>query len=125
MELERRLAGILTVVAVVAIPATAFIIHLPHGQDMDFSVLYVALAAVAVLVVAQNLVFLYPSRHGKMLPGVPPFFIGVIAFGIIVCVSIFFSGGLDSPLYYAALIAPIISRPISIRRISLVPAPIS
>ncbi len=108
MELERRLAGILTVLAVVAIPSTAFIIHLPHGQEMDHSVLYLALAALAVLVTVQNMILFYPSKHGRLFPRVPPFFIGIVIYYFIVCVMIFFSGGLDSPLYYAALIGPIV-----------------
>ncbi len=94
MELERRLSGILTVVAVVAIPATALIIHLPHEQDIDHSILYVSLMALAALVTVQNMVLFYPSKHGRLFPRVPP---------------IFFSGGMDSPLYYAALIAPIMA----------------
>lgn len=109
MELERRLAGILTILAVVAIPATAFIIHLPHGQEVDLSALYLSLAAMTVLVIAQNLIIFYPSKHGRLFPRIPPFFVGVQAFQVIVCVAVFFSGGLDSPLYYAALLGPIMS----------------
>jgi signal transduction histidine kinase len=109
MELERRLAGILTIVAVVAIPATAFIIHLPHWQEMDYSAIYLALAALTVLVTVQNMVLFYPSKHGRLFPRVPPFFMGVLVFQLIICVTIYFSGGLDSSLFYAALIAPIVA----------------
>jgi signal transduction histidine kinase len=109
MQLERRLAIILTMLTVVAIPATALIIHLPHGQEMDFSVLYLALAALAVLVTVQNMVLFYPSKHGRLFPRIPPFYLGIIVYHIVICVTIYFSGGLESPLYYAALIAPIIA----------------
>ncbi|MEW6554840.1 MAG: ATP-binding protein [Actinomycetota bacterium] len=109
MELERRLARILTVVAIVAIPVTAIIINLPHSQEMDYSVLYTALAALAVLIAVQNMVIFYPSKHGRLFPRVPPFFIGIVFFNLIICVAIFFSGGLDSSLYYAALIGPIVA----------------
>ena len=109
MELERRLAGILTMVAVAAIPATAVIIHLPHGQEVDLSALYLSLAAMTVLVIVQYVVIFYPSRHGRLFPRIPPFFLGVTAFQAIMGVALFFSGGLDSPLYYAALLGPIMS----------------
>ena len=109
MELERRLASILTVVAAAAIPATAVIIHLPHAQEVDLSALYICLAAMSMLVVAQHMVVLYPSRRGRLLPRVPPFFIGVTAFHLVMGVAVFFSGGLKSPLYYAALLGPIMS----------------
>jgi signal transduction histidine kinase len=109
MELERRLARILTIIAIVAIPVMAIIIHLPHSQEMDFSVLYIALAALAVLIAVQNMVLFYPSKHGRLFPRVPPFFIGVVFFHLIICVAIFFSGGLNSSLYYAALIGPIVA----------------
>ena len=109
MELERRLAGILTIVALVAIPATALIVHLPHGQEIDYSILYLALAAFAVLTTVQNLVIFYPSKHGRLFPRVPPFFIGIVVFHFIICVVIYFSGGASSPLYYAALIGPIVA----------------
>jgi signal transduction histidine kinase len=109
MELERRLAGILTLMAVAAIPATAFLIHLPHGQEIDYSMLYLALAALTVLVTVQNMVLFYPSKHGKLLPRVPPFFTGIVVFQLIACAAIYFSGGLASPLYYAALIGPMVA----------------
>jgi len=109
MELERRLAGILTVIAVIAIPASAFIIHLPHGQEIDYSVLYISLAAFTVLVTVLNMALFYPSKHGRLFPRVPPFFIGIVVFHFVICVTIFFSGGLESPLYYAALIGPIVA----------------
>ncbi|MBN2027488.1 MAG: hypothetical protein JW854_12080 [Actinobacteria bacterium] len=107
MELERRLAGILTIIAVISIPATAFLIHLPHGQEIDYSVLYISLAALTVLVTVQNMALFYPSKHGRLFPRVPPFFIGIVIFHFVICVTIFFSGGLESPLYYAALIGPV------------------
>lgn len=109
MNLERRLAMILTVVAVAAVPATALLIHLPHGQDIDYSILYLSLAAIVVLVSVQNMILFYPSKHGKLFPRLPPFFIGVVIYYLIICVAIYFSGGLDSPLYYAALIGPVVA----------------
>ncbi len=107
MQLERRLVWLLTVAAAVAVPALAVIIHLPHGVEMDHSVLYLCLVAVAVLVTAQNLVFLYPSRHGKLFPRLPNLFIGLLVYDFVACVAVYFSGGLESPLYPAVLIGPI------------------
>lgn len=107
MSLERKLAGILTTMAVIAIPAMAFIIHLPHEQKMDHSMLYLVLVALSVLVIVHHLVILYPGRHGKLLPRLPPLFIGITVYNLIVCAAIFFSGGVSSPLYYAALIGPL------------------
>ena len=107
MQLERRLAWLLTVVTAVAVPALAVIVHLPRGVEMDHSALYLCLVAVAVLVAAQNLVMLYPSKHGKLFPRLPNFFVGIFLFDFITCVAIYFSGGLRSPLYPAALIGSI------------------
>jgi signal transduction histidine kinase len=109
MDLERRLAVILTVVAAAAIPVTALLIHLPHAQEIDYSILYLSLAALVVLVGVQNMILFYPSKHGKLFPRVPPFFIGIVIYYLIICVAVYFSGGLNSPLYYAALIGPIIA----------------
>ncbi len=107
MNLERKLAGILTTLAVIAIPATAFIIHLPHEQEIDYSALYLVLAALCVLVIVHHMVILYPGRHGKLFPRLPPLFIGITVYNVIVCAAIFFSGGVNSPLYYALLIGPL------------------
>lgn len=109
MGFERKLAGILTMLAIAAIPATVLIAHLPHGQEMDYSAIYLALAALTVLVTIQNMVFYYPSRHGKLFPHVPPFFIGIVVFYIVLSVAVFFSGGLDSPLFYALLLGPLVA----------------
>jgi signal transduction histidine kinase len=109
MNLERRLAGVLTIVAVIAIPVSAFLIHLPHGQEIDYSIIYISLAAMTVLVIVQNMILFYPSKHGKLFPRIPPFYIGIVFFYFIICVAIFFSGGLNSSLFYAALIAPIVA----------------
>ena len=109
MDLERRLAVILTVVAAVAIPVTALLIHLPHAQEIDYSILYLSLAALVVLVGVQNMILFYPSKHGKLFPRVPPFFIGIVIYYLIICVAVYFSGGLNSPIYYAALIGPIVA----------------
>ena len=103
------MAVILTIVAVAAIPVSALLIHLPHGQEIDYSILYLTLAALAVLMTVQNMILFYPSKHGKLFPRVPPFFIGIVIFYFIICVTIYFSGGLYSPLYYAALIGPIVA----------------
>ncbi len=107
MQLERRLVWLLTVAAAVAVPALAVIIHLPHGVEMDHSMLYLCLVAVAVLVTAQNLFLLYPSGHGKLFPRLPNLFVGLLIYGFIVCAAVYFSGGLDSPLYPALLIGPL------------------
>lgn len=109
MSLERKLAGILTTMAVIAIPAMGFIIHLPHYQKMDHSMLYLVLAALSVLLIVHHLVILYPGRYGKLFPRLPPLFIGITVYNLIVCAAIFFSGGVTSPLYYAALIGPLVA----------------
>lgn len=109
MDLERRLTGLLTMLAVAAIPATALIIHLPHGQEIDYSVLYLALAALIVLVTVENMILYNPSKHGKLFPRIPPFFIGMIIFYFILVVTVYFSGGLSSPLYYATLLGPLVA----------------
>ena len=109
MEFERKLAGILTVVAIMALPTTVLIIHLSHGQEIDYSVIYLALAALAVLVAIQNLVIFNPSKHGKLFPRVPHNFIGIIVLYFILCVLVYFSGGLESPLYYGLLIGPLLA----------------
>ncbi|MBC7247528.1 MAG: hypothetical protein H5T73_07100 [Actinobacteria bacterium] len=107
MNMERKLAGILTIMAIIAIPLTALIIHLPHEQEMDHSMLYLVLAALGVLVIVHHLVILYPSRHGRLFPRLPPLFIGICVYDVIVCAAIYFSGGVSSTLYYAALIGPV------------------
>ncbi|WP_287155690.1 ATP-binding protein [Candidatus Solincola tengchongensis] len=108
-DFRRRLAEQLTLFAVVGITATAFIIHLPHEQKMDHSMLYVFLAALAVLVLAHHLVLLYPSRQGKILPRIPPFFLGLTLYYATACAAVFFSDGPKSPLYYALLPGPVIA----------------
>ncbi len=109
MSLERKLAGILTTMAAIALPVMAFVIHLPHREEMDHSMLYLAFAALFVLVIVHNLVSLYPSKHGKLFPRLPPFSVGIAVYGLIVCAAVFFSGGTASPLYCAVLIGPLVA----------------
>ncbi len=109
MDFRRKLAGQLTAFAVAGILAAALIIHLPHAQKMDHSMLYVILAALSVLVLAHHLILLYPSRQGKILPRVPPFFLGLTIYYAMVSAAVFFSDGLLSPLYYALLPGPVIA----------------
>lgn len=109
MDFRRNLTGILTTIALIGIPMMAFIIHLPHDQKMDHSMLYLVLAALSVLLIVYNQVLLYPSKHGKILPRVPPFFLGLIFYNLIICIAVYFSGGLSSTLYYAALIGPAVA----------------
>jgi signal transduction histidine kinase len=109
MDLERKLAGLITLMSLVAIPVSVIIFHLPHGQDIDYSIFYLALVALIVLVTVLNMVVYYPSKHGKLFPRIPHLFIGIIVYYIVICVAIYFSGGLDSPLFYAALFGPLIA----------------
>lgn len=109
MGLQRRLASIVTAMAVLAIPTLAVIVHLPHGQEIDYSMLYLALAALAILVMVYNLIAYYPSRHGKLLPRIPPLFMGIVMYHLTVCAALYFSGGLESPLYAAALLGPLLA----------------
>lgn len=109
MEFNRKLAGIITMLAIAGIPATALLIHLPHEQEIDYSVIYISLASLFVLVTVFNMVVYYPSKHGKLFPRIPPYFIGVVVLYFILCVGVFFSGGLDSPLFYALLLGPLLA----------------
>ncbi|MDY6794088.1 MAG: ATP-binding protein [Actinomycetota bacterium] len=109
MEFDRKLAGILTMLAIAGIPSTVLIVHLPHGQEIDYSVVYISLVALVILITVFNMVIYYPSKHGKMFPRVPPYFIGVMLLYFILCVGVFFSGGLESPLYYPLLLGPLLA----------------
>jgi len=109
MGLQRKLAAIVTTMAVVAIPAMALIIHLPHQQETDYSMLYLALAALSILVMVYNLIAYYPSKHGKLLPRIPPLFMGITLYHLTICATLYFSGGLQSPLYAAALLGPFLA----------------
>ncbi len=106
MDLSRRLAGLFTVTAVIAIPAAAFLIHLPHAQKMDHSMLYVVLALLSLFVLVYNLGLLYPSKHGRLFPRIPPFFMGLAVYDLFAAVAVLFGGGSSSSLYYAALLGP-------------------
>jgi len=108
-DFQRKLAEQLTAFAAVGILAAALIIHLPHDQKMDHSMLYVILAALSILVFAHHLILLYPSRQGKILARVPPFFLGLAAYYALACAAVFFSDKLSSPLYYTLLPGPVIA----------------
>lgn len=109
MKFERKLAGLLTIIAIVSLPVAVLIAHLTHGQEIDYSVIYLALTALAVLVVIQNLVIYNPSKYGKLFPHIPDRFIGIILLYFILCVLVYFSGGLESPFYYGLLIGPLLA----------------
>lgn len=109
MDFQRKLAGQLTAFAAAGILAVAFIIHLPHEQEMDHSMLYVVLAAVSALVLAHHVILLYPSGQGKVFTRIPPFFLGLTIYHAMACVAVFFSGGLYSPLYYALLAGSVVT----------------
>jgi signal transduction histidine kinase len=109
MDLERRLSWVVTILAIVAIPVTLVLIHLPHPQEIDYSVLYLAVAAMAVLIVVQNLILYYPSQQGKLFPRLPHFFLGMIMLYFIFAAIIYFSGGLGSPAFFAMLMGPLMA----------------
>lgn len=109
MDFDKKLARILTMMAAASLPAVAVIIHLPHEGDIDYSVLYLIMAAMAVLVIIYNMVTFYPSKHGKLFPRIPPNFLGVIVLYFLLCVAVYFTGGLYSPLYYALLAGPLLA----------------
>jgi signal transduction histidine kinase len=109
MDLERRLAWVVTILAAVAIPITLVLVHLPHAQQIDYSVLYLALAAMVVLIIVQNLVLYYPSKQGKLFPRIPHFFIGLIMLYLIFAALIYFSGGPDSPAFFVMLVGPLMA----------------
>lgn len=107
--MDRRITVSLTTLALIAIPAALLVIHLPHAQETDLSMLYLVLAALAVLAVVHNLFAYYPSKHGKLLPQFPPLFIGLIILHFLVAVGVYFSGGLHSPFFYALLLCALIA----------------
>ncbi len=109
MELERRLVRIITVLAIVTVPITLVLINLPHPQQIDYSVIYLAVAAITALIIVQNLVLYYPSKQGKLFPRVPHFFIGMITFDIVFSALIYFSGGLESPAFFVMLLGPLMA----------------
>jgi signal transduction histidine kinase len=109
MDLERRLVWVITIMAAVTIPVTLLLIHLPHPQEIDYSVFYLALAAMVVLIIVQNLVLYYPSTQGKLFPRIPHFFIGMIILYVVFAALIYFSGGLESPAFFAMLLGPLMA----------------
>jgi signal transduction histidine kinase len=109
MDLERKLTSLITLLAVAAIPLSAIMFHLPHAQEIDYSIFYLALAALIVLITILNMVVYYPSKHGKLFPRIPPTYIGLIVYYFIIAISIYFSGGIESHLYYAALLGPLVA----------------
>ena len=109
MDLQRRLVWIITVLAMVTIPVTLVLIHLPHSVEIDYSVAYLSITSITVLIIIQNLILYYPSKQGKLFPRVPHFFIGMIAFYITFSALIYFSGGLESPAFYVMLLGPLMA----------------
>jgi signal transduction histidine kinase len=109
MSFEKRVLSLLNILAVIAIPVLLVIIHLPHPEPIDYSVIYMVLGSLAFLFIAGNLLITYPSSHGRIFEQIPTFFLGVIIYSFIISMGIYFSGGLDSPLYYAALIGPLLA----------------
>jgi signal transduction histidine kinase len=109
MSFEKRVLSLLNILAAVAIPVLLVIIHLPHPETIDYSVIYMVLGSLAFLFIVGNLLITYPSSHGRVLEQIPTFFLGVILYGFIISMGIYFSGGLESPLYYAALIGPLLA----------------
>jgi signal transduction histidine kinase len=110
MSFERRVLSLLNLLAAVAVPLLLAIFHLPHGEvEIDYSVLYFMCAALAAMFIVGNLTVRYPSRHGRLLENLPTFFLGTIFYSFIVSLGINFSGGMESPLYYAMLMVPLLA----------------
>lgn len=109
MSFEKRLLSTLNTLVLVSIPLVLIIIHLPHGENVDYSIIYSLLGGLVLLMAIGNILVYYPSPQGKIFPRLPPFFLGIIIYSSIVSMGIYFSGGIKSPLYYAALIGPLLA----------------
>jgi len=110
MSFEKKVLSLLDLLALIALPLLLVIFHLPHGTtEIDYSVLYLMVGALVAMFVLGNLSTWYPSRQGRLLAGLPPFFLGTAFYSFLVSLGINFSGGLDSPLYYAILMVPLLS----------------
>ncbi len=110
MSFEKRVFALLNLLALIALPLLLVIFHLPHGStEVDYSVLYLMTAALAAMFLLGNLYIRYPSRQGRLLAGLPPFFLGTVFYSFVVSLGINFSGGLESPLYYAVLMVPLLA----------------
>ena len=109
MSFEKRVLSSLNILVIIAIPMMLVIVHLPHSQPIDYSIIYLVLGGWALMFIVGNLLVTHPSTHGRMFEEIPTFFLGIIVYGFIGALGISYSGGLDSPLYYAMLIGPLLA----------------
>lgn len=109
MPFERRLTSILTTICLAALPGLVAILYLPHRVPIDYSVVILSLVTIGVMVIVMNLVNIFPERGGKLFTRVPQFFLGLIPFYFVICVLVFYSGGLASPFYYLLLVGPLVA----------------
>ncbi len=109
MPFERRLSSILTTICLVALPGLAVILYLPHRVPIDYSVAILSLVTIGVMAIVMNLVNIFPARGGKMFIRVPPFFLGLVPFYFVICVLVFYTGGLASPFYCLLLVGPLVA----------------
>ncbi|MHB8780868.1 MAG: sensor histidine kinase, partial [Candidatus Geothermincolia bacterium] len=118
MPFERKLTSILTTICLVAIPAVAAILYLPHREPIDYPVVILALLTISVTVLVLNLSNIFPPER-KLFGHMPPFFLGLIPFYFAATVLIFFSGGLDSAFYFPLLLAPLVAGTVFSLRLAL------
>ncbi len=109
MPFERRLTSILTTICLVALPGLAAILYLPHRVAIDYSVVMLSLVTIGVMVIVMNLMNIFPARGGKLFPSIPQFFLGLIPFYFVICVLVFYTGGLASSFYYLLLVGPLVA----------------
>jgi signal transduction histidine kinase len=110
MSFEKRVLSSLNILALIGIPAMLIIVHLPHREGItDYSVIYMVLGGLALMFLAGNLLSAFPSTRGRIFENLPTFFMGTIIYAFIIAMAIYFTGGLESPFYYAALIGPLLA----------------
>ncbi len=110
MSFERRVLSSLNMLVLMGIPAMLVIVHLPHREGItDHSVIYLVLGGLALMFMAANLLNAYPSPRGRIFANLPTFFLGTILYAFIISLAVYYTGGLESPFYYAALIGPLLA----------------
>ncbi len=93
----------------IAIPMAVLIVNLPGDPDVDYTVVYSVLGGLALMIVVGNILINHPSPHGRLLPQMPYFFVGIILYNFLISAAIYFSGGLKSPLFYLVFGGPLLA----------------
>ncbi len=109
MSFEKRLLSTLNILMLISVPMAVLIVSLPGDVSVDYTVVYSVLGALALTMVVGNILINHPSPHGKLLPQMPYFFVGIIIYTFLVSAAIYFSGGLRSPLFYLVFGGPLLA----------------